>query len=188
MNKVISTDPHCFLCLAGPSGCGKTHLIYSMLTSRTMFYPDFDHIVYFYQHHQKLYTSMQEALGAKITFIQGIDWAFIEQLPKLTGVLGEPMRYFLVFDDVCQDAANMTEFLNLATSGRHRNLHVMLVKHNLFHQSKFSRTIEINTTHIILFNSPEIRTKLESLDDSWVIVNFYSPHIKMPPQNHLVIC
>ena len=157
MNKVISTDPHCFICLVGPSGSGKTALIHKMLTSKTMFHPDFHHVVYFYQHYQPLYTTMQEELASKITFIQGIDWSFIEQLPSThVTALGEKKttRYLLIFDDVCQHAAKKVEFLNLATSGRHRNLHVMLVKHNLYHQSKFSKTIDLNTAQIILFKSP----------------------------------
>ena len=43
--------------------------------------------------------------------------------------------------------------MKIATSGRHRRLHVIYVKHNLFQQSKWSRTIDLNTTHIILFKS-----------------------------------
>ena len=54
----------------------------------------------------------------------------------------------LVFDDSCE------EFSKLATAGRHRNISVIYVKHNLFQQSKWSRTIDLNTTHIILFKSP----------------------------------
>ena len=45
-------------------------------------------------------------------------------------------------------------FSKLANAGRHKNLSVIYVKHNLFQQSKWSRTIDLNTTHIILFKSP----------------------------------
>ena len=43
---------------------------------------------------------------------------------------------------------------NLQLPGRHRKLHCIFVKHNLFHQSKWSRTIDLNTTHVFLFKSP----------------------------------
>ena len=57
MNKVISTDPHCFISLIGPSGSGKTVLIQQMLTHQPdIFYPKFDRIVYFYQHYQPVYS------------------------------------------------------------------------------------------------------------------------------------
>ena len=59
----------------------------------------------------------------------------------------------LIYDDSCEEIFNDKEFVKIATSGRHRKLHVIYVKHNLFHQSKWSRTIDLNTTHIILFNS-----------------------------------
>ena len=49
---------------------------------------------------------------------------------------------------------NNKEFSTLATAGRHKNLSNIYVKHNLFQQSKWSRTIDLNTTHIILFKSP----------------------------------
>ena len=60
----------------------------------------------------------------------------------------------LVFDDSCEEIFNDKEFSKLATAGRHRIISVIYVKHNLFQQSKWSRTIDLNTTHIILFKSP----------------------------------
>ena len=39
----------------------------------------------------------------------------------------------LIYDDSCEEIFNNKEFLKIATSGRHRKLHVIYVKHNLFH-------------------------------------------------------
>ena len=58
-----------------------------------------------------------------------------------------------IYDDSCEEIFNDNEFVKRDTSERHRKLHVIYVKHNLFHQSKWSRTIDLNTTHIILFRS-----------------------------------
>ena len=60
----------------------------------------------------------------------------------------------IVFDDTCEKIFNEKDFVKLATAGRHKNVHVIYVKHNLFQQSKQSRTIDLNTTHLILFKSP----------------------------------
>ena len=60
----------------------------------------------------------------------------------------------IVFDDTCEEIFNEKDFVKLATAGRHKNVHVIYVKHNLFQQSKQSRTIDLNTTHLILFKSP----------------------------------
>ena len=59
----------------------------------------------------------------------------------------------LVYDDSCEEIFNDKEFVNIATSGRHCKLYVIYVKHNMFHQGKWSRTIDLNTTHIKLFKS-----------------------------------
>ena len=60
----------------------------------------------------------------------------------------------LVFDNSCKEIFNDKEFSKLATAGRQKIISVIYVKHNLFQQGKWSRTIELNTTHIILFKSP----------------------------------
>ena len=59
-----------------------------------------------------------------------------------------------VFDDTCEDIFNEKRFIKLATAGANKNVHVIYVKHNLFQQNKQSRTIDLNTTHLILFKSP----------------------------------
>ena len=51
----------------------------------------------------------------------------------------------------------------LATAGRHRGIDVIYVKHNLFQQSRWSRTIDLNTSHIILFKSPRDVQQLDLL-------------------------
>ena len=56
-----------------------------------------------------------------------------------------------VFDDSCEEIYNDNEFVKLATAGRHKGLDVIYVKHNLFQQSRWSRTIDL--THRISFYS-----------------------------------
>ena len=60
----------------------------------------------------------------------------------------------LVFDDSCDEIYNDKEFVELATAGRHKGFDVIHIKHNLFQQSRWSRTIDLNTSHIISFKSP----------------------------------
>ena len=48
---------------------------------------------------------------------------------------------------------NDKKIVKLATLGRHKNISVIFIKHSLYQQSKRSRTIDLNTTHIILFKS-----------------------------------
>ena len=48
----------------------------------------------------------------------------------------------------------MTKFSKLAIASLHRNISIIYVEHNLIQQSKWSRTIDLNTTHINLLKSP----------------------------------
>ena len=61
-----------------------------------------------------------------------------------------------VFDDTCEEIFNEEIFVILTTLSRHKIVHVIYVKHNLFQQSKQSRTIYLNTTHLMLFKSPRV--------------------------------
>lgn len=141
MNKVILTDERVFMAVVGPSGSGKTRLVHKMLAGNT-FQPKLPKVYYFYRHYQEIYNKMKRDVN--IEFLPCIDFDMIEGLTDC----------LLVFDDSCEEIYNDRRFLKLATAGRHQNLHVIYIKHNLFHQSKNSRTIDLNTTHVILFNSP----------------------------------
>ena len=141
MNKVILTHDKVFMLIVGPSGCGKTELLFRMLKGST-FYPPFEKINYFYKEFQPLFKDMQRVLPG----IEFLKYSGVDITKKLSHCL-------LIYDDSCEEIVNDKEFVKMATSGRHRILHVIYVKHNLFHQSKWSRTIDLNTTHIVLFNS-----------------------------------
>ena len=44
--------------------------------------------------------------------------------------------------------------MHIATAGRHRGFSTIYIKHNLFHQSKLGRDVELQNTHIVLLKSP----------------------------------
>ena len=69
----------------------------------------------------------------------------------------------LIFDDSCEGIYQDKNFAKTAVTGRHRGNNCIFVKHDLYHQSKWSRTIDLNTTHIILVNSPRGTQQIEYL-------------------------
>ena len=79
-----------------------------------------------------------------IEFVPCLDFEMIKKLENC----------LLVFDDSCEEIYQEKEFVKIAVAGRHKKIHCIFVKHNLFHQSKWSRTIDLNTTHVVLFKSP----------------------------------
>ena len=83
-----------------------------------------------------------------LEFVQGVNIEFIDSL-KNNGT-----KYLLIFDDSCENICNSKAFNDIATAGRHRCLSTIYTKHNLFHQSKLGRDVELQNTHIVLFKSP----------------------------------
>ena len=72
-----------------------------------------------------------------LKFIQGIDFELIENLSN------NGTKYLLKFDDSCEESLKFKQFVKVATAGRHRGLITIYIKHNLFHQSKFGRDVEL---------------------------------------------
>ena len=65
---------------------------------------------------------------------------------------------FLITDGSCEEIYNDKEFVQLATAGRHKNIDVIYIKHNLYQQSKWSRKIDLNATHHFVQISPRYST------------------------------
>ena len=180
MNKIISTKERIFISLVGPSGSGKSHLIFDWLKIGT-FQPAFDKIFYFYQHYQPLYSQMQRK---NLKFIQGVDFDLIENLPN------NGTKYLLIFDDSCEEIPNSKQFVKIATAGRHRGLNTVYIKHNLFHQSKLGRDVELQNTHKDLFKSPrdvsQINTLSQQLGLGSQLKEWYQDATSVP-YGHLLI-
>ena len=177
MNKFISTTDRLFMAVCGPSCCGKTELISRMLLKNT-FSPKFLSIFCFFQHEQPKFKSLETKLNIQFTKFSGFD------------LISELENCLLVFDNSCEEIFNDKEFSKLATAGRHINISVIYVKHNLFQQSKWSRTIDLNTTHIILFKSPrdiqEIGLIGRQLNNKQFLKDSYKLATKQP-FGHLLI-
>ena len=98
---------------------------------------------------------MVESKNLKL--IQGVDFYLIENLPN------NGTKYLLIFDDYCEELSNSKQFVKVATAGRHRGLNTIYIKHNLFHQSKLGRDVELQNTHIVLFKSPRDVLQINTL-------------------------
>ena len=133
MNNLISAKNRVFISLVGPSESRKSQLIYNWLKNGT-FQPKFDKIYFFYQHSQPLYDVMQKEIE-NLEFMQGVNFEFIDSL-KNNGT-----KYLLIFDISCEEICNSKTFVDIATTGRHRVLSTIYIKHHFFHQSKLGRDV-----------------------------------------------
>ena len=141
MNRIFSTTDRLFMADCGPSYRGKTEFIFKMLLKNT-FSPKFESMFCFYQHDQPKFQFIKRKIN-----IQFISFSSFEQISELDDCL-------LALNISCEEIFIDKKFSKLATAGRHRKISVIYVKHNLFQQSKRSITIDLNTTHIVLFKLP----------------------------------
>ena len=182
MNKLISTKNRVFISLVGPSETGKAQLIYKWLKIG-IFQQKFDKIYFFYQHSQPLFDVMQKEIES-LEFVRGVNFEFIDSL-KNNGT-----KYLLIFDDSCEEIWNSRAFVDIATAGRHRSLSTIYIKHNLFHQSKLGRDVELQNTHIVLFKSPgdvmQVTTLSTQLGLGSELVDWYRDATSVP-FGHLLI-
>ena len=126
---------------------------------------------------------MQKGID-NLGFVQGVHLEFINS-PKNNGT-----KYMLVFDDSCAEICNYKEFVENATTGRHRGFSTIYSKHNLFHQSKLGRDVELQNTHIVLFKSPrdvhQVATLSVQLGLGSALVDWYRDATSVP-FDHLLI-
>ena len=163
MNKVILTHDRVFMSIVGPSGCGKTELLFRMLKILT-FYPRFEKIYYFYKEFQPLFKDMKRVIPG----IEFLKYSGFDITKNLSHCL-------LIYDDSWEEIFK---------------LNVIYIKHNLFHQSKWSRTIDLNTTHIILFKSLRDIQQIEYLGKQLNCLQLIKEAYKLAtaePFGHLII-
>ena len=104
-----------------------------MLASPTTVCPPIEKTFYVYKEYQSLFQELSDRLN--IEFIPCLDFKMIKNLESCS----------LVFDDACEEIYQKQASVKLAVAGRHKKLHFIFVKQNLFLQ---------NQTHVILFKSP----------------------------------
>ena len=89
-----------------------------------------------------------------------------------------------MFDDSCEEICNSKAFVDNATAGRHRGLSTIYIKHNLFHQSKLGRDVELQNSHIVLLKSPrdvmQVTTLSTQLGLGSELVDWYRDATSVP--------
>ena len=179
---ISSTKNRVFISLVGPSETGKSQLLYNWQKIGT-FQPKSDKIYFFYQHSQPLYDVMQKEIK-NLEFVRGVNFEFIDSL-KNNGT-----NYLLIFDDSCEEICNSKAFVDIATARRHWGLSTIYIKHNLFHQSKLGRDVDLQNTHIVLFKSPrdvmQVTTVSTQLGLGSELFNWYRDATSVP-FGHLLI-
>ena len=143
---------HPFTCLiSGPTGSGKTSLVKDIL-EKQIIAPHPDYVLWLYAEDQPLYHTLNN-----VYFHRGIPDDLEERFhPSRNNVL--------IIDDLmtqCHSDERMTKLFSVGSS--HKNLSIIFIIHNLFHQGKEMRSISLNSHYIILFKNPRDNQQISTL-------------------------
>ena len=120
----------------------------------------------------------------KFEFVQVVNFEFIDSLKN------NRTKYLLKNDDSREKVCNSKAFFDIVIAVRHRGLGTIYSQHNLFHQSKLGRDVELQNTHIVLFKSPRDVMQVTTLGAQWglgsKLVDWYCDATSVPFGNLLI--
>lgn len=142
--RVMLRFKHPFSCiLSGPSGCGKTVFCVRFLQNLGALCTEsnFREIIWCYS--EKSAVPRLAEAPARVRFHQGV--------PKFDNASGESK--LVILDDLLNDVYSK-EVCDLFTKGsHHRNISVILITQNLFHQGRYCRDISLNAKYLVVFKN-----------------------------------
>jgi hypothetical protein len=97
----------------------------------------------------------------------------------------------LILDNLMQEAGEDKTVSDLFTKGsHHKDLSVVMLVQNTFHQGKFMRTISLNAHYMVLFKNPRDAGQIRHLSAQLFreMCNFWPVHISRQHLDRLVIC
>ena len=152
---------HPFTCIvAGCTQSGKTVWVKSLLEkAQKTISPPPQRIIWCYGQWQPSYFDMMRTMPG-IEFNQGIP----EDIDN-ADYLDVSQRNLIVLDDLmAQSGKDNKRISDLFTKGsHHRNLSIIYIVQNIFHQGKEMRNISLNAHYIVLFKSPRDKQQISML-------------------------
>lgn len=135
--------------ISGPSQSGKTRWVAKLLKYRSeMITPKPEQTIFCYSEFQDLYDTFTD-----VEFHRGM--LDIETLDKTKPKL-------IILDDMMEQCDQ--SMCELFTRGvHHRNLSTIFLCQNLFYKTPHMRTMNLNTSYLVLFKNPRDKTQIEHL-------------------------
>ena len=150
---------HPFTCIvAGSSGSGKTVWVSRFLkNSHKLCTVRFDRVLLYYSEWQEAYVQdFRLPGGPEVEFREGLpdpaDYSHDNDKKKL-----------IILDDLMREACTEVVSDLFSRGSHHKNLSVLYLTQNLFHQGKCARDISLNAKYIVLFKSPRDRSQIRHL-------------------------
>lgn len=153
LETVFMMDPrwkHPFTALiCGPTGCGKSQFVTRFMEHLPeLVDTPIEEVIWCYSEWQNLY---DKNVNPIVKFHEG--------LPQLEDFSRKAVPRLVIIDDMMREADERV--VDLFTKGsHHRNLSVMFVSQNVFHQGKGQRDISLNAHYLVCFKNPRDRAQI----------------------------
>ena len=135
--------------IAGPTGSGKTNFVKRFVgNANEIMKPVPDKITWFYDEYQTIYSEMEG-----VEFVQGLP-----DVDKLTPGL----KHLIIIDDLMTETNSDVATL-FTKKSHHRDISVMYIVQNVFHQTKDHRNISLNAHYMVLFKNPRDYSQINKL-------------------------
>lgn len=163
--------------IAGPSMSGKSYWMGQLVRyNDTMIYPPPAKIYLCYTEWQPLYDTLSGVEFHKgMLDVDSLD----SSIPKL-----------LVADDMMQLRSKKIAEI-FTKHAHHRNLSIIFITQNIYHQSQEMRTMNLNASYLVLFNTPRDKNQIACLSQQMYGSRFLVPALEMAmelsPRGYLVI-
>lgn len=149
--------------IAGPSKSGKSVFTTQLLNNLHYITMPPDRIIWAYgEENVRQFSDIHKA-NSSVEFSKGV--------PVLSDI-NPAITNLVIIDDLMEDAGKSANIADMFTKGsHHRNLSVILIVQNVFHQGKKMRDISLNASYIVLFKNPRDGRQIRSLANQIVPEN-----------------
>lgn len=136
--------PFTLIC-AGPSSSGKSTFVVKLLETPHMIDKPIDRVVWCYGEQ-----NAKPKLKHKVIYVNGIP-------DNLNNLCKD--NTIVVLDDLMISSQN-SKISDLFTKGsHHKNISIILITQNIFHQSKYARNISLNAKYMVIFKNPRDKSQ-----------------------------
>lgn len=145
--------------IVGPSMVGKTVLALSIVkNSQLMYTIPPKKILYSYGVYQKKFEDLEIQIPG-LTLHHGLPSREI-----IEGLKSDEGNNLVILDDLMDEICKSSEMCSLFTREvHHGHISVIMISQNVYHQSRYSRTISLNTSYLVLMKTCRDLQQIHSL-------------------------
>ena len=171
--------------VSGPTRSGKTQWVTRLLLDKVKrIQPTPNSIFYCYTHWQPKYDVLQSTFPNEIRFHKGLPTSIL---------INQLQDAIVVLDDLMDLAMQDKMLMGVFTEGsHHKNISVIYIVQNLYHQGRNNRSINLNSQYLVLFKNPRDVLQIQTLARQMYAHNWkdfvqYFKDETSKPYGHIII-